>query len=259
MGYMGKQQNRRRHSLTMTNTKLKMYGCITMLFYTIGVSVVQNGMIHITEYDNVLFAKLLSENPDMMVLSGWATLLQLIGGLAVPVFAFLLVEGFVHTSSFRRYFLTMLLFAIISEVPYDLAVSDTLWNPSKQNALFSMLLCLIMLYGLRYLKGKTGIGTKIAAAGLIVAALIWSNLFKCDFGLSMILLCAVYYLLYDRNGVKVLMGCAISTLYVTGPLSTYAIWNYNGERGWNKNKYVFYAFYPLHLLVLGVIAHLMQM
>ena len=75
----------------------------------------------------------------------------------------------------------------------------------------------------------------------------------------MILLCAVYYLLYDRNGVKVLMGCAISTLYVTGPLSTYAIWNYNGERGWNKNKYVFYAFYPLHLLVLGVIAHLMQM
>lgn len=244
-------------SIELTGTKLKLYGCITMLFYTIGVSIVQNGMIHINQYDNVTFSSMLAENPDMMLLSGWASVLQLIGGLAVPVFAFLLVEGFVHTSSFRRYLLTMLGFAVLSEIPYDLAMNDTFWDLSSQNALFSLTICLVMLYGLRLLQERGGKMSKVLMAVMVIAALLWSSLLRCNFGLCLILLCAVYYLLYDRKGMRILMGCAVSTLYVTGPLSGYALWSYNGERGWNKNKYVFYAFYPLHLLILGIIARIL--
>src|SRR5699024_11375707 len=58
-------------------------------------------------------------DPSLMSLSTWATILQMIGWLSVPVFAFLLVEGFQHTSSFKRYLLTMLGFAVVSEIPYD--------------------------------------------------------------------------------------------------------------------------------------------
>lgn len=249
-----RQRKPLRRSIELTGTKLKLYGCITMLFYTIGVSIVQNGMIQINQYDNVTFSKMLSENPDMMLLSGWASVLQLIGGLAVPVFAFLLVEGFVHTSSFWRYLLTMLGFAVLSEIPYDLAMNDTLWDLSSQNALFSLSICLVMLYGLRLLQERGGKLSKVLMVMVVIAALLWSSLFRCNFGLCLILLCAVYYLLYDRKGIRILMGCAVSTMYVTGPLSGYALWSYNGERGWNKNKYVFYAFYPLHLLILGIIA-----
>lgn len=252
-----RQRKPLRRSIELTGTKLKLYGCITMLFYTIGVSIVQNGMIHINQYDNVTFSSMLAENPDMMLLSGWASVLQLIGGLAVPVFAFLLVEGFVHTSSFRRYLLTMLGFAVLSEIPYDLAMNDTFWNLSSQNALFSLAICLVMLYGLRLLQERGGKMSKVLMAVMVIAALLWSSLLRCNFGLCLILLCTVYYLLYDRKGMRILMGCAVSTLYVTGPLSGYALWSYNGERGWNKNKYVFYAFYPAHLLLLGVIAHTM--
>ena len=44
-------------------------------------------------------------------------------------------------------------------------------------------------------------------------------------------------------------------MYVTGPIAFYGIWCYTGERKDRINKYVYYAFYPLHLLVLGVIAN----
>ena len=51
------------------------------------------------------------------------------------------------------------------------------------------------------------------------------------------------------------LGCIISLMYVTGPIAFYGIWCYTGERKDRINKYVYYAFYPLHLLVLGVIAN----
>lgn len=245
-----------RRSIELTGTKLKIYGCITMLFYTFGMSVVQNGLIHINQYDSASFSALLSENPDMMLLSGWASVFQLIGGLAVPVFAFLLVEGFTHTVSFPRYVLTMLGFAVISEIPYDLAMNDVLWDLSSQNVLFTLTVCLVMLYGLRMLKGKQGVLSKLGIVIVVVAAILWSSIFRLSFGLCMILLCAIYYLFYERKGLRVLMGCAVSTMYVTGPFSAYALWMYNGQRGWNKNKYLFYAFYPAHLLLLGILSRI---
>lgn len=241
----------------MTGTKLKIYGCITMLFYTISMSVVQNGIIHVNQYSGSELAQLMSDDPNMMLLSGWASVLQLIGGLAVPVFAFLLVEGFQKTHSYSRYLLTMLGFAVLSEVPYDLAMNDTLWDISSQNALFSLTICLVMLYGLRFFHEKRGVLPKVVQVVLVIGAILWSSLLKCNFGLCMVLLVAVYYLFYDRSGIKILMGCAVSVMYVTSPFSGYALWNYSGDRGWNKNKYVFYAFYPLHLLILGLIAHFM--
>ena len=151
----------------------------------------------------------------------------------------------------------MLGFAVLSEVPYDLAMGDVLWNMSSQNPLFTLVISLIMLYALRMFSARKGIATRVVQAMIVLAAILWCTLLSTGFGLCTVLLTAVYYLAYEKNGVKVLLGCAISAMYVTGPLSGYALWNYTGQRGWNKNKYLFYAFYPIHLLVLGLAAHMM--
>ena len=79
----------------------------------------------------------------------------------MPVFAFLLVEGFQHTSSFKRYLLTMLGFAVVSEIPYDLAMSGSLWSLNSQNSLFTLSICLIMLYGLRLYSGRKGAAVRV--------------------------------------------------------------------------------------------------
>ena len=246
---------RRRIHLEMTGTNLKIYACVTMVFYTLSMSVVQNGLIRIGQYDTAGLSEAMASDPDLMMLSGWASVFQLIGGLAVPVFAFLLVEGFVHTASYRRYLLTMLGFALVSEVPYDLAMSGALWDLSGQNALFTLVICLIMLYALRLFVGKKGVTYRLAQGIVILAAILWCSILRTGFGLCTVLLTAIYYLAYDQKSVRVLLGCAVSVMYVTGPLSGYALWNYTGERGWNRNKYMFYVFYPLHLLVLGLLAH----
>lgn len=250
---------KRRRPIPVTGTKLKIYGCITMLFYTVALSVVQNGLIHVNDYSSEELTQLLKNDPHMMVLSGWASVLQLLGGLAVPVFAFLLVEGFLHTSNFSKYLLTMLIFAVISEVPYDFAMNGTFWTLSSQNPLFTLAVCLLMLYGLKIFDQGKGVTHRVVQLVIILAAVLWCSMFRCGFGLCTVLLTAVYYMMRDHKGGRLLFGSLISLMYVTGPFSVYALYSYNGQRGWNKNKYVFYVFYPLHLLFFGVIAYVLAM
>ncbi len=86
----------------------------------------------------------LAEDSHLMLLAGMGSVLQLLGGIAVPLFAFLLVEGFLHTSDYRWYLLSVVLFALVSEIPYDLAVYQRVWAPMGQNALCSMAVSLLM-------------------------------------------------------------------------------------------------------------------
>ena len=237
----------------MTQTNLKLYGCIALLFYTISMSLIQQGLVHVNRYTGDELSAALSANPRLMLMSGWAVMFQLIGGLAVPVFAYLLVEGFLNTRSYARYLLTMLGFAVLSELPYDLAVSGRWVDWTSQNPLFALSVCLVMLYGLR-LCDRKGVAYRAAQVLIVLAAVFWVNVLRCGFGLCTVLLVAVYFLLYDKKGVSVLLGCVISLMYVTGPISGYAIWSYGGEKGKPVNKYWFYAFYPAHMLVLGLIA-----
>ncbi|MGN0203462.1 MAG: TraX family protein [Coprococcus sp.] len=257
MGEQKKGSRRRREPLMITGTKLKIYGCIAMLFYSVGMSVIRNGLLHVNQYSDAGLSELLKNNSDKMIIAGWASVFQLIGGLAVPVFAFLLVEGFVHTSNFKKYLLTILAFAVISEIPYDLAMSQSVFVLSAQNPLFTLTVCLIMLYGLRMFNDQKGVLHRLIQVMIVLAALLWCSICHLNFGLCTVLLAAIYYLLYDRRGLRLLIGCFVSFMYVTGPLSTYALWSYSGDRGWNKNKYVFYILYPVHLIVLAAVTFML--
>ena len=250
------RRQRPRFHLEMDGTVMKIYGCVTMFFYTLSFTVIQNGLIHVNAFGPGELSAAMEADPDLMLLSGWASVFQLVGGLPVPVFAFLLVEGFLHTSDFKRYLLTMLGFAIVSEPLFDFSRSGIWWDMTGQNVLFTYAVCLIMLYGLRLLQEKKGVVFRLGQLMIVVSAALWTSLLQCNFGMGTVLLAAVYYLLYERKGMRVLIGAAVSILYVTAPLSGYAIWNYNGQRGKlaERYKYVFYALYPAHLLILGVIA-----
>lgn len=247
----------RKYTLLMTGRNLKVYGCVTALFYTLSMSIVENGLIHVNEYSAEALSNAMASDGHIMLLSTWATIFRLIGALSIPVFAFLLVEGFTHTSSFKRYLLTMLGFALVSEIPYDLAMDDALISWSGQNVMFTYAICLVMLYGLRLFVGKKGLQYRMAQLFIVLAAILWGELLKSAFSLITVLLCAVYYLLYDRKTQRVLVGCAVSAIYVTSIFSVYALWNYAGDRGEVKNKYFYYAIYPAHLLLFGTIAHFM--
>ena len=177
------------------------------------------------------------------------------GDLAFPLFAFLLVEGFFHTRDRRCYGRRLLLAAVVSEIPYDLAIRGKIWDFSSQNAMITMCICLVMLKCLDLFKETSGFTGGMLKVLILIAAIVWVSIFRAEYGLCMVLLVFVFYVFESKNVLKTVLGCIISLMYVTGPIAFYGIWCYTGERKDRINKYVYYAFYPLHLLVLGVIAN----
>ena len=238
----------------ITADGLKMFACIAMLIQTIGVAVIEKGLIHLDQYTQDSLNQAMAQDSRLMTLAGIGSIMQLIGGMAIPVFTFLLVEGFRNTSDYKKYLLLMVLTAVISEIPYDLAVGGKIMDWSSQNAMVTMSICLIMLKCLDIFKDGSGFTGGLVRMLIVLAAVIWVSLFRAEYGLCMVLLAAVFYVFYTQNVLKTVLGCIISLVYITGPLSFYGIWCYNGERKDRINKYVYYAFYPVHLLVLGVIA-----
>jgi len=233
---------------------LKIFACATMLLQSIGITIIEKGIIHLNQYTQAELSEALAEDSQLMVIAGIGSVLQLIGGLAVPLFAYLLVEGFRNTSNYRKYLLSMVVFALVSEIPYDLANSQGLIDWSSQNALVTMCICLLMLYFLDLFKDRKSIAISFLKGVIVLCAIVWVTVLKAAYGLCMVLLVAIFYLFYSRNVLKTILGMIASLLYVTGPLSFYGIWFYSEERKNILPKYAYYAFYPLHLLVLGIIS-----
>ena len=148
----------------------------------------------------------------------------------------------------------MIITALVSEIPYDLAICGKVWDFSSQNAMITMCICLIMLKCMELFSDSSGFAGSMVRILIMIAAIVWVSIFRAEYGLCMVLLVTVFYVFDTRNVLKTVLGCIISLMYVTGPIAFYGIWCYNGVRKDRINKYVYYAFYPLHLLVLGVIA-----
>lgn len=244
------------HTPKVSSDGLKNFACVMMLLQTIGIAVVEHGMLKTHLYTQEQFSMLLSESPDKMMLAGVGSVLQLLGGMAVPLFAWLLVEGFLYTSDVWKYLLRLLFFAVVSEVPYDLVNYGRCFDIRGQNALFSMCISLMMLYFLRMLQERGKVAGILLKALVILAAIVWASVFRTGYGLCVILLSAVFYLLYRANILKTILGILISLLYVTGPLAFYGIWCCSEERTNRLPKYSYYLFYPIHLLAAWMIGGL---
>ena len=238
----------------ITADGLKMFACIVMLIQTVGIAVIEKGLIHLDQYTQESLNQAMSQDSRLMTLAGIGSIMQLIGGMAIPVFAFLLVGGFRNTSDYKKYLLTMIITALVSEIPYDLAICGKVWDLSSQNAMITMCICLIMLKCMELFSNSSGFAGSMVRILIMIAAIVWVSIFRAEYGLCMVLLVTVFYVFDTKNVLKTVLGCIISLMYVTGPIAFYGIWCYNGERKDRINKYVYYAFYPLHLLVLGVIA-----
>lgn len=119
--------------------------------------------------------------------------------------------------------------------------------------LLPVCLSLLMLKCLDMTKNAEKFAGRLCRSLILLAAIIWVSILRCEYGLCMVLLTAVFYLSYEKNVWKTVLGALISLMYVTGPLAFYGIWCYNGKRKDRFPKYVYYVFYPAHLLVLGVL------
>lgn len=185
-------------------------------------------------------------------------ILRIIGRCAFPLFCFLLVEGFWHTRSVKKYAAGLLLFAMISEVPFDLAFFDRAWSTQMQNVFFTLFFGVLAMWSLHQSKKVLGDVTKTkwqAAAGWIGALLcvLAAYVLKTDYGAMGVVLILVLYLLRQDRILSCIAGYG-AICFVGGELWCFPAfllmpW-YNGEKG-KSSKYFYYVFYPAHILLLA--------
>ena len=185
------------------------------------------------------------------------TVLRAVGRNALPIFCFFLVEGLIHTSNRWKYLRNMIVFALISQVPYHYAFYRTkTWN-YQFNIYCTLALGLIAVWLIEIIMEKRkGIDgwtlSAIIAAGITAIA----KFVNVSYGWAGILLIVIFYILRKKQLVAMAAGYILLIIYDRSEVyvlpAFLLLFLYNGQRG-KQNKWFFYVFYPAHLAVIAIV------
>ena len=191
------------------------------------------------------------------VIFGKISFFNYIGRIAFPIFAFQVAEGYRKTKNLKNYVFRLFVFAIISQIPYMVFINSIIKTNFKLNVFFTLLfglLCIIVWDKCHY---------KILSLLFVFFSCILSQLLHFDYGAFGIILILTFHILYDKKiplfiiyTLLVIAKYIISTYYymfiLFSIIPLICIFLYNGKKG-RSLKYFFYFFYPVHLLILGII------
>lgn len=258
---MGERLSYKREKTGMNRNTLRLWGIILAALGLLSRGILQTRVLGVGASSGQQLLEVL-ELSGGMAAAAVALALEALESCAVPIFAVLLVEGFEKTHSFQQYLLRMLGVAVISEIPYNFAVSARFWDTSSRNPVFGMVLALVMLYLFRYYQGMTMQSVLIKAA-VAVAAALWAVMFRVKFGISLLLIVAVLWAFRGRRTLRYLLAaaaaiccCVGNPLYMFSPFGFLLVHYYNGEEGISSRP-LQYAMYPLLLVLVGITGFLL--
>ena len=205
--------------------------------------------------------------------------MRLIGRFAFPIFAYMIAVGARHTHDIRKYLLRLFAFALVSELPFDLAfgfIGPGQWvESSHQNVFFTLFLGLLSLAALRWFQSRLGRWYMVPAVAVQLLCMLAAEFLHTDYAAAGVLSIFLFYVFADKKAAVRLPGFALAILAAAVDFSAILyvlqtgnravavnttelfalmalplILLHNGQRGTKMNKWVFYAFYPGHLLVL---------
>jgi len=202
-----------------------------------------------------------------------ASFFNYIGRIAFPIFAFQISEGFIHTRNLKKYLLRLLIFAILSQIPFMLFLS-IFPDDFSLNVIFTLILGLLSVF----IYNKTNILLGILSTIFLG---ISSELLCCDYGFYGVAIVFLFYI-FHNNKIALILSFIFTTIinysskileyysdgldyikYATSYYLPYAICTclsvifialYNKKKGPNT-KYILYLFYPLHLLLIYIISY----
>lgn len=216
----------------------------------------------------------------------WATLLPAqewltcVGRIAFPIFAFMAVEGYFHTHNLKKYLLRMLIFAVISEVPFDLMYGGTWFYPVHQNVIWTLMMGLAGIHLMETVRKKksTFVYILVSAIVVILGGLLGTLSMVDYYGIGVL----TVFIFYFFRGRKwwCLLGQMLTLYWVNvellgglmypirlfgmefelcqqglALLALLPIWLYRGRQGYHSKpfQYFCYAFYPIHMLVIVLV------
>ena len=208
----------------------------------------------IDHVNKALMYPLLTENGFLRYVSD---VFDILGRVAFPIFMFFLVEGFFKTGNRFKYLLNLIAFGIISEIPFDLFQSAVLFQPNSNNVMFTLALALVMIWVIDELKvPKSYIIPPVlwfpVSIIIVITVCLLSMIWGLDYEYHGILI-AYFFYIFRNNPILSIIGGYLSIFKTLWALLGFGLTlTYNGKRG-KQNKILNYLFYPVHLLILGLL------
>ncbi len=195
-------------------------------------------------------------------------ILRCVGRLAFPLFAFMAVEGYFHTRSLKKYLGRLLILAVISEVPFNLLVSGSVFDPYHQNVIWTIVLGLCCIWAFENIAADW---QRLLSAVIIIASLAAAILANVDYSSAGVLTLLAFYAFRGstvRCRLLQLLSLGFINLVLLGGieltfpyqalavLSLPIIWLYDGSQGLHSSyiKTANYLFYPAHMLILALLS-----
>ncbi len=184
-------------------------------------------------------------------------MMRCLGRLAFPIFCFLIVEGVLHTKDVKKYTLRLAVFALISEIPFNLMLGGNIFYPLKQNVYFTLVLGVLAILLFEKMPNHF---LKFCALGTAMAT---AFLLRTDYGFAGVVLIVMLYVLRNSPSTQALVSYFIlpSSAKMFAFSAFIPINMYNGKRGFIKSRALklgFYIFYPLHILLLVAIKYIIS-
>lgn len=181
---------------------------------------------------------------------------DVLGRIAFAIFMFLLIEGYFRSTNRWKYLGMLLLFGLISEIPYDMFASVSYFEPNWNNIMFTLALVLAIVWSIDTLKEKMGIRWRklwyFISVVIVGAGCLVSMNLGLDYEYHAVLIGYFLYIFHEKP-VWAIPFCYLSIYKEPWALLGFGLsLTYNGERG-RQNKIVNYLFYPVHLFILGMI------
>ena len=228
---------------------LRTFGLVFLACGLIGKGILQNHLLGLTRLDPQGLLEILNASQQNMILVTVSLVLQAMETCAAPIYALLLVNGVKHTSNLGKYLFRVAALALVTELPYSLAVKGSLTAPGL-NPVFATLLSLILLYLYTRFPGTSfkAVAMKVL---LTLAGIVWGKMLSIEAGSAMVVLVAALWMLREKplyRNFAVAVGCALcvvfSPFFLAAPMGLLAVHFYNGEES-DNSPWVKYLAYPV--------------
>ena len=257
----------------LSRQAIRIWGLLFLVAGAVGQSILMNKMLGmnldvfsagtISKETIAQFEAFLSSSQRNTTIAIFAILSQMAYSCAIPIYTFLLVDGFRRTSRIRDYALRLAGVAVLAEIPYNLVMSGKWLDWSSRNPMVGMVLGVGMMYFFNHYSGKK-IKNILIRVMVLVLGYVWANMLRVDHGVPIIFMVCILWALRKRRGFQIIGGCGMmfaigafpgigTPMYWLAPVVFLAINFYNDEQG-EENRWFNYLSYPAMLLAVGLIA-----
>ena len=241
---------------------IRIWGTLCLIAGVVGQGIIMNVLLGMQGKGSAEIIDSLEASQNNLTLGIIALLLQMAYACAIPIFTFLLVDGFSRTSSVKNYILRMAGLAVLTEIPYNLAMSGMWFDFNSRNPMVAMVLGMVMMYIYRYYAGKK-IKNILIRVMVFALSIIWIEMLRIDHGVAIVVMISTLWALRKNRSWQILGGCAM--MFVVGVFPSYnpSYWlapilflvvHFYNDEPCDENRWVNYLTYPAIMLVVGLIA-----